>query len=244
MASRLKIRRNTCALSRKVYSATTEIMTKINKLQLAAAIMGILAFALIIRSDELGYAYYYRGEFSRSLDGLIERAKDGEPTAAMLLGFIYTFGKGRDNNYAIASGWYIKQVQMGDIKGIRHFLHNAFLMHPVDPNDVSGQRCRTAINLLELAARAGDLGANIDLGRKYRSGSCVEQSAVNAARYFRNVSGMERQLSYLFESVLQNLTKSELVQLKTFSAAVDVKPSVNEIIEKMLQSVPVLIAPN
>jgi len=219
-------------------------MTKINRLLPAAAIVGILAFALIIRSDELGYANYYRGEFSQSVDSLIERANDGEPTAAMLLGIIYTFGKGRDKNYAIASSWYIKQVQMGDIKGIRHFLYNAFLMYPIDPNDVSGRRCRTAINLLDLAARAGDLGANIDLGKNYHSGSCVKQNAVNAAKYFRNVSGMERQLSYLFESVRQKLTKSELVQLEKISAEVDAKPSVNEIIEKMLQSVPVLVAPD
>jgi TPR repeat protein len=219
-------------------------MTKINRLLLAAAIVGILAFALVIRSNELGYANYYRGEFSQSVDSLIERAKDGEPTAAMLLGFIYTFGKGRDKNYAIASSWYIKQVQMGDIKGIRHFVHNAFLMYPVDPNDVSGQRCRTAINLLDLAARADDIGANIDLGRKYRSGSCVEQSAVNAAKYFRNASGMERQLSFLFDSVRQGLSKSELAQLNSISATVGVKPSATEIFEKMLQSVPVLGAPN
>ena len=218
-------------------------MTHIHKLLLAAAIIGIFAFALKIRLDEAGYLHYYRGEPAQAVAGLVERANDGEPTAAMLLGNIYSHGMGLERNFAAASDWYSKQTQMGDIKGVRHVVQNAFREHPINLNDARGQRCQTATDLLDMAARAGDIGAKIDLGRYYESGYCVERNLATAAKHFQAVSRLDRRFSFLFENIRQNLTENESADFENMtSTSVKSKPSVSDVIDNMVRSLPVLRA--
>jgi hypothetical protein len=219
-------------------------MSRFHKVLLAVAIICVLAFALKIRFDEAGYRNYYLGNFAAAIAGLVGRAQVGEPFAALLVGNIYAFGKGLEIDPAKASDWYLKQAQMGDITGVRFFVQNAFREYPLKSQDLSSLRCRTAVELLDMAARADDIGANIELGNFYQSGLCVEQSTAKAAYYFQNVSRLDRQLSFLFKKIRRTLTESERAQLERDSSNAKVKPSVRSILDIMIRSQPVLRAPD
>ena len=218
-------------------------MTRFHKLLLALAVTSVLALALKIRNDEAGYVNYYRGNFAEAVTGLAERAEDGEPFSAMLVGNIYAFGKGLDSNHAKATKWYLKQAKMGDITGVRFFVQNAFRANPEKTHDSDTRRCQTAVELLDMAARAGDLGANIELGIYYRSGFCAEQNYAMAAKYFQMVSRLDRKLSFLFDKIRLELTYSERAGLESGSPAARATPSISDVFDKMLGSAPVLMAP-
>jgi len=218
-------------------------MTRFHKLLLALAVTSVLALALKIRNDEAGYVNYYRGNFAEAVTGLAERAEDGEPFSAMLIGIIYTFGKGLDSDHAKATKWYLKQAQMGNIRGVRFFVQNAFRAYPENTHGSDTQRCQTAVELLDMAARAGDLGANIELGKYYRFGFCAEKNNAMAAKYFHMVSRLDRKLSFLFDRIRPELTDSERAGLESGSPAARATPSISDVFDKMLGSAPVLMAP-
>ena len=219
-------------------------MTKLGGLLAIAVIVIVIGVAFKIRIDEQGYITYMGGDRAAAIPGLTARAERGDTHAAILLGSIYQPGPASVPPFADrqkAAAWYLKGAQMGDLRAVRLFINvrmsegsSASLARQMD-------RCRLSIRLLNMAAAAGDSGANIMLGSLHRDGNlCVQSSKLKAAQHFNEAAKLDPKLSSFIGKFVKNNKDIERAKLALPFPGTAKRPTPAEALEKFIAAAPAL----
>ena len=192
-------------------------MTKPGRLIAIAVILIVIGAAFKIRSDEQGYITYMGGDPAAAIPGLAARAERGDMHAAILLGRIFELDRRAVSPIADrqkAAAWYLEGAQLGDLRAVHLFINlrlgEGASISPARQMD----RCKISIRLLNMAAAAGDAGANIVLGSMHRDGNrCVQSSILKTAQYFNEAAKLDPKLSSFidkFVKTYKNIARANL----------------------------------
>ena len=219
-------------------------MTKPGRLIAIAVILIVIGAAFKIRSDEQGYITYMGGDPAAAIPGLAARAERGDMHAAILLGRIFELDRRAVSPIADrqkAAAWYLKGAQLGDLRAVHLFINlrlgEGASISPARQMD----RCRLSIRLLNMAAAAGDSGANIMLGSLHRDGNlCVQSSKLKAAQHFNEAAKLDPKLSSFIGKFVKNNKDIERAKLALPFPGTAKRPTPAEALEKFIAAAPAL----
>jgi len=220
-------------------------MIRRSKIILSIAIVAVLMLALKIRSDDAGYIAYMDGDRAAAIPDLEKRVKRGDSHAALLLGQIYAQGypvgsiAPKRVIFEQASKWYLKAAEMGDIRAVRLFLDIALAANDSHAPRAGSGRCKIFVRLLNMAAAAGDAGANVMLGGMYKDGAiCLPTDKLKAAQFFYEASNIDPHLSFFLNAISKVLSEKERADLRSpFSAATD-RPTARQVLQEFRAFLP------
>jgi len=219
-------------------------MTKLGGLLAIAIIVVTIGAAFIIRADEQGYITYMGGDPAAAIPGLTTRAERGDTHAAILLGSIYQPGPGSVPPFADrrkAAAWYLKGAQMGDLRAVRLFINMRLGEGASASPARQMDRCNLSIRLLNMAAAAGDAGANIMLGSIHRDGNrCVPSRILKAAQYFNEAASLDPKLSSFIGKFIKKNKDIVRASLASPFPGNAKRPTPAEALQEFIAAVPAL----
>ena len=127
----------------------------------------------------LGAEAYRRNAYSEALQWCGVAARQGSADAQMMLGDIYLYGKGTDEDHAEAARWYRKAAEQGQTKA--QFILGTLLYF----GDGVKQDYQEAYSWALKAGGKGDPGAQLLLGEMYSNGHGVKEDIEEAAKWYR-----------------------------------------------------------
>ena len=78
------------------------------------AILLIVLAAQPVQANRLGESYYRAGDYPRAIKRVGPAAERGDARAQTYLGFMYQYGRGVAQNYALAAYWYRRGAEQGN----------------------------------------------------------------------------------------------------------------------------------
>jgi hypothetical protein len=186
-----------------------------------------------LRARDAPYIAYERGDVRGALEGLTRKAEDGDGFAAYLVGRAHHDNAIEGFGIGSAAAWYLAAARAGEIRAVASFL-DIVITH--DPDAVA---CGQVIGLLELASRAGDLGATLAAGNSYRYGRCVAKDLVRAASYYAGAARLDRRFRPLQEQVQAVLSPEDLARVKTLPSALDL--DTRQVLARFVNEAPALL---
>lgn len=166
------------------------------------AVAGVLAAAAALRARDSPYLAYADGKYAGALDGLRRKAETGDGFAAYLVGNVHRDGLVGPRDPRAATGWYIVAARAGEIRAVRAYID---VVAHESPQPTT---CQAAVSLLDLAARAGEPGALVTLGRYFEAGFCVEPNPARALGYYLAAERFDRRLGDLKVQVVAKIEAS------------------------------------
>lgn len=166
------------------------------------AVAGVLAAAAALRARDSPYLAYADGNYAGALDGLRRKAETGDGFAAYLVGNVHRDGLVGPRDPRAATGWYIMAARAGEIRAVSAYVD---VVAHESPQPAT---CQAAVSLLDLAARSGEPGALVALGRYYEAGFCVEPDLARAAGYYLAAERFDRRLGDLKTQVVAKIEAS------------------------------------
>ncbi len=200
------------------------------------AIAGMLSGAAALRVRDAPYIAYADGKYAAAVDGLQRKAEAGDGFAAYLVGNVHRDGLVGPRDPRAAAGWYMTAARAGEIRAVGAYTD---IVAHGSPEPAT---CRAAVTLLDLAARAGEPGALVTLGRYYEAGFCVEPDLVRAAGYYLAAERFDRRLGDLKTQVVAKIEASG----KTIDPILPEKSdiTVGEVLARFLAEAPPLPSAN
>jgi hypothetical protein len=146
-----------------------------------SALFGTLlgSFSALAADIEAAKDAYRRGDDAKAAALYAEVARRGDPEAQYLLGKMYDYGQGVEQDYAEALRWYRAAAEQGYAKGQRN-LGVLYARGYGVARDV-----HQSIEWLKKASAGGDDWAPTLLGMIYASGDGVLQDNTEAAKWYR-----------------------------------------------------------
>jgi uncharacterized protein len=183
------------------------------------AVIFLATFAAGARADPLGDAggAFARGDYDTASRLMRPLADAGNPTAQLLLGFMYQGGLGLAENDGEAVRWYYLSANQG----------NALAQHNLGVLYANGQGVAqdyaAAAKWYRLAADQGVAEAQANLGYMYDIGQGVAQDYAQAAQWFRKAADQGHALAQYNLAVLcangQGLPRDDREAYKWFTLA-------------------------
>ncbi|MDE6510788.1 MAG: sel1 repeat family protein [Muribaculaceae bacterium] len=127
----------------------------------------------------LGAEAYQRNAYAEALQWCGLAARQGSADAQLILGDIYLYGKGIEEDHAEAARWYRKAAGQ-DVARAQLCIGTLLYCGDGVPQDYT-----EAFNWLSKAAEKGDAVAQFLLGEMYSSGDGVPASIEEAAKWYR-----------------------------------------------------------
>ena len=125
-----------------------------------------------------GFAAYQRGDYLTAYRLCLPWARNGDSTAALILGLMYANGRGVPQDNTRAAGWYGAAADAGDDVAE----NNLGLMYAAGRG--VRQSDSQAAKLFWLAANQGNPRAQYNLAVAYKDGKGVDQSYVHAYMWY------------------------------------------------------------
>ena len=118
-------------------------------------------------------------DYAKALEQLDVLTRQKHPEAEFLMGMMYQYGRGVDQDLTKAATWFRRSAEQGNAAAQTNL---ALLL-------VSGKvgkpDFKEAVKLLEKASAAGNTTATYNLGLRYAKGEGVEKSATKASELYR-----------------------------------------------------------
>lgn len=127
----------------------------------------------------LGADAYQRNAYTEALQWCRLAARQGSADAQLILGDIYLYGKGTEEDHAEAAKWYRKAAGQ-DVARAQLCIGTLLYCGDGVPQDYT-----EAFNWLSKAAEKGDAVAQLLLGEMYAGGEGVPADTEEAAKWYR-----------------------------------------------------------
>ncbi len=151
-------------------------------LVMPALVLILLPFGLQAASlKEVGEAVRVK-DYAKALEQLDVLTQQKHPEAEFLMGMMYQYGRGVDQDFAKAAMWFRRSAEQGNSAAQTNL---ALLL-------VSGKLGKPdfaeAVKLLEKASASGNTTATYNLGLRYAKGEGVEKNSAKATEYYRKAA--------------------------------------------------------
>ncbi len=141
-----------------------------------------LSAALHAQSYEEGRSAYINGDYSTAMNILSPMAEAGDAEAQKMLGIMYDYGQGVDEDPNTALQWYIRSAEQGQT-AVQYQVGAKYFKGETIPQDYN-----EAARWWQMAADGGQVDAQFNLGLMYFRGMGITQDDVTAAGMFQQAA--------------------------------------------------------